>query len=97
MKTFGEKCINKIIIHMHKETIYINGIDPKKTVLFRKESYDNKQFIGYNDYNDGIIPLYIRLPPMNALGKYFKDSKYMNLVVYDKELLKKYTGIWKLD
>ena len=25
---------------------------------------------------------------MNALAKYFKDSKYMNLLVYDKELLK---------
>ena len=34
---------------------------------------------------------------MNALAKYFKDSKYMNFLVYDKELSKKYTGIWKLD
>ena len=33
--------------------------------------------------------LYIRLPPMNTLAKYFKDGKYMNLLSYDKELLKK--------
>ena len=26
---------------------------------------------------------------MNALAKYFKDMKYMNLLVYDNELLKK--------
>ena len=25
---------------------------------------------------------------MNALAKYFKDSKYINLLVYDKKLLK---------
>ena len=36
MKTLGEKCINKIIIHMHKETIYINGIDPKKQCFLGK-------------------------------------------------------------
>ena len=31
---------------------------------------------------------------MNALAKYFKYSEYMNLLVYDKELLKKYNVIW---
>ena len=31
---------------------------------------------------------------MNALAKYFKDSEYINLSVYDKELLKKYNVIW---
>ena len=53
-----------------------------------KESYGNKYFIRYDDYNDGIIPLYIRLPPVKVLAKYFKYSKHMNRLVYDKELLK---------
>ena len=59
-------------------------------VLSGNESYDNKYFIGYDDYNDGIIPpLYIKLHPMNALAKYYKDINYMNLLAYDRKLLEK--------
>ena len=33
---------------------------------------------------------------MNAYSKYFdKNNKYMNLLVNDKEILKKYTEIWE--
>ena len=84
--TFGEKCINK-------KPISIYSINTKKIVLSSKESYDNKYFNGYDDYNHGIIPPYIRLPPMNSLTKYFKDIKYMNLLVYDIKLFKKYNAI----
>ena len=32
---------------------------------------------------------------MNAYAKYFdKNSKYMNLLVHDKEILEKYVEIW---
>ena len=31
---------------------------------------------------------------MNEYVKYFKDTEYMNLLVHDKELLKKYNEIW---
>ena len=31
---------------------------------------------------------------MNAFAKYFEDSKYMNLFVFIKKLLKKYNVIW---
>ena len=31
---------------------------------------------------------------MNALAKYFKDINYMNLLAYDRKLLKKYNVIW---
>ena len=85
---FGQKCIDQDTFQMHKIPISIDGIDTKKTVLCSKESYGNKSFITY-DYNYGIMPLYIRLPPMNALAKYLKDSKYINLLVYYKEVLKK--------
>ena len=81
---FGQKCIDQDTFQMHKKPISIDGIDTKKTVLCSKESYGNKSFITY-DYNYGIMPLYIRLPPMNALAKYLKDSKYINLLVYCKE------------
>ena len=70
----------------------IDRVDIKKIVLHKKDSYGNKgafkYFIGYNDYNDGIIPLYIKLPMMNAIAKYFNDSKDINILVYGKKLLK---------
>ena len=32
---------------------------------------------------------------MNAFAKYFdSNNKYMNILVYDKELLKKYNAVW---
>lgn len=58
-------------------------------MLSSKELYNKKYFIGYEDYNDGVVPLHIQFHPMNALAKYFKDRKYMNLLVYDNGLLKK--------
>ena len=58
-------------------------------MLSSKELYNKKYFIGYEGYNDGVVPLHIRFHPMNALAKYFKDRKYMNLLVYDNGLLKK--------
>ena len=63
-------------------------------MLSSTKSYDNKYFIRYDDFNDGIIPLFVRLPLMNAFAKYFEDSKYMNLFVFVKKLLKKYNVIW---
>ena len=35
------------------------------------------------------VPLSIKLPQMNGYVKYFNDNKCMNLLVHDKELLKK--------
>ena len=40
-------------------------------------------------------PLCIKLPQMNAYAKYFdKNSKYMNHLVIDEKILKKYLKIW---
>ena len=33
-------------------------------------------------------------PQMISCVKYFKNNKYINLLVYDRELLKKYNAIW---
>ena len=70
-------------------------------MLSSKESYDNKgglkYFIGYIS-NFGIIPLYIKIPQMNAFVKNFDsnnmNSKCMNLLVRDIEILKKYNAVW---
>ena len=69
-------------------------------VLSIKNSYGNKgsykYFFGYIYECSALpFPLRIKLPQMNAYVKYFhKNSKYMNLVVNDKEILKKYNEIW---
>ena len=69
----------------------------KKIVMSDKESMVIKgAFLYLTGYDciGGIRPLHLRLPQMNEYVKYFKDTKYMNLLVHDKELLKKYNEIW---
>ena len=53
-----KKALIRINFICIKKTINIDGIDPKKIVLSSKDSYGNKNFIGYDDYNYGIIQLY---------------------------------------
>ena len=37
----------------------------------------------------------LKIPRMNAYGKYFdRNSKYMNILVHDRKILKKYNEIW---
>ena len=83
-----------------EKPIPIDKVEIKLIVSYRKDSYGNKgafkHFIGYKS-NAGIIPLYIKLPKMNAYAKYFKDSKLVNLLVHDKGLLKKHNEVWNTD
>ena len=38
----------------------------------------------------------VKLPQMNAYAKlFYKSNKYINLLVNDKGILKKYSEIWK--
>ena len=67
-------------------------------MLSEKSSYGKKVSIKYfieyiNDADAFPVPLYIKLPQMNEYDKYFNDSKYMNLLVHDTELLKKFNKI----
>ena len=62
-------------------------------MLSKKNSYGKKgsfkYFVGYTNEIDAFpIPLCIKLSQMNGYVKYFDDSKCMNLLVCDKELLK---------
>ena len=76
-----------------KGPITINKVDIRKVVLSKNNSYGTKGafkclYIGYIS-NAGIIPLCIILPQMNTYVKYFdKNSKYMNILVHDKKILK---------
>ena len=67
-------------------------------MLSKKDSYGKKgslkYFIGYIAETDAFpVPLYIKLPQINGCVKYFNADKWMNLLVHDGELLKKY-DIW---
>ena len=60
----------------------------KKNVYGKKGSF--KYFVEYkSEANAFPIPLYIKLPQVKGYVTYFKDNKCMNLLVHDKELLKK--------
>ena len=62
---------------------------PKKDSCGKKGSF--KYFIGYMNETDAFpVPLCIKLSQMNGYVKYFNDNKCMNLLVHDRELLKKY-------
>ena len=96
---FGENGIIKSAFLKNKKPININEVDIEETVLSYKKSYGKdsfKYFIGYRDKSNAFLsPLYVKPPQMNAYAKYFdKNSKYMNLLVNDKEILDKYSEIW---
>ena len=63
--------------------------------MSKKYLYDKKCLfkycIGYISETSALpIPLCIKLPQMNGYVKYFDSkNKYMNLLVHNKELLKK--------
>ena len=71
-----------------------------KIVLFDKKPYGNedsfKYFIGYRHKGNAFpSPLCIEPPKMNVYAKYFdKNSKYVNLLVNDKEILENHNAIW---
>ena len=95
---FGEDCINKNVFHKNKRPINIDEVDIRKIVLSSKHSNGNKgsfkYFTGHIN-NDNALPimLCIKLPHMNGYSKYF-ENMYVNLLVHNKKLLKKYNEIW---
>ena len=96
---FRENNIIKSAFHENKRSININEVDIEQIVLSHKKSYSKdlfKYFIGYRHKGNAFpSPLCIKLPQMNAYAKYFdKNNKYINLLVNDKEILKKYSEIW---
>ena len=96
---FRENSMIKSAFHKNKRPININEVDIEKIVLSHKKLYIKDSFkysIGYRHKGNAFLsPLCIKLPKMNAYIKYFdKNSKYINLLVNVKEVLKKYLKIW---
>ena len=88
----------KVIFIKTKKLFTINDIDVNKILVSKKE-YGKKNSlkynIGYNDDDDGIRPLCIKLPQMIDYAKHFDSNKTISFTVSDDKLLKKYTKIWE--
>ena len=97
---FDKQCINKNAFHSNKRPISIVKVEIKRILLSKKDLYGKigsfKNFIGYiNETNVFPVPLYIKLLQINGYVKYFDISnKYINVLVYDKEIFKKCNEIY---
>ena len=80
-----DKKINKSYFYKNKKVSKIEDIDINKILVSKKESHGTsnslKYFIGYNDDDDVIRPLCIKL-------KCFDSNKTMCFKVIDNKLLK---------
>ena len=77
----------------------MSDIDFNKILISKEVVYGTKNslryFIGYNDEEDVIRPLLLKLPQMIGYLKNFDDCMAMSLRVDDSRLFKKYCKIWK--
>ena len=96
---FDNKKIKKNIFYSSRRPFNVNDIDVNKIVISMEVAYGTKNslkyFIGYNDEEDVIRPLLLKLPQMIGYLKVFDDNMTMSLRVDDSKLFKKYCKIWK--
>ena len=96
---FGENSITESAFYKNKEPIKINKVDIKRIALSDKKSLSKDPFIYFIGYrHEGNVfpsPSCIKIPQINVYAKYFdNNSKYMNHLVKDEKILKKYLKIW---
>ena len=93
------KKIKKNIFYRSRKPFNASHIDVDKIVISKEVVYGTKNslkyFFGYNDEEDVIRPLLLKLPQMIGYLKKFDDNMTMSLRVDDSKLLKKYCRIWK--
>ena len=93
--SFSDRKVKKSDFCKNKKVIKIDDIDVIKILVSNKEPYGAnksiKYFIGYNDDDDIIRPLYIKVPQMIGYVKCFDSNKTMSF----KAIYNKYTQIWK--
>ena len=86
-------------LYKNKKLFNIHDLDVNKILVSKKESYGTKNslkyFIGYNDDDNVIKPLCIKLPQMIRYVKCFDSNKTMSFKVNDNRLLEKYNKIWE--
>ena len=96
---FDDKKIKKNILYRSRKPFNVSDIDVNKIVISKEVVYGTKNslkyFIGYNNEEDVIRPLLLKLPQMIGYLKEFDDSMTMSLRVDDNKLFKTYCKIWK--
>ena len=101
---FGDKKIKKSdFFYKNKKVTKINDIDTNNILVSKEEPYGTKYgtknsfkcFIGYDNDNDVIRPLCIKLPQMTGYVRKFEGNTTMSFNISDKQFLKKYNEIWK--
>ena len=87
---FDDKKTNKSNFYKNEKLFNRYDIEVDKILISKKESYVKKSsfkyFLRYNDGDDVIRPLCIKLPRMIGHVKHFYDNKTMSF---------KYTKIWE--
>ena len=95
---FGDKKIKKSNFYKNKKVIKIDDIDANKILASKEERYGTKNsfkyFIEYND-NDVIRPFCIKLPQMIGYVGNFDGNRTISFKISEKQLLKKYSQVWK--
>ena len=96
---FDDKKIQKNIFYRSRKPFDVSDIDVNKIVISKEVVYGTKNslkyFIGYNDKEDVIRSLLLKLPQMISSLKKFDDSMTMSLRVDGSKLFKKYCKIRK--
>ena len=93
------KEIKKNIFCRSRKPLNISDFDFNRIIISKEVSYGTKNylkyFIGYNDEEDVIRPLLLKIPQMIGYLKEFDDNMTMSFRTDDSKLLKKYCKIWK--
>ena len=95
----GGKKINKSNSYKSKKVFNLYYIEVDEILISKKGPYGKKtsfkNFLVYNNGDDVIRPLCIKLPQMAGYVKHFHSNKAMPFNFIDNRLLKKYTKIWE--
>ena len=96
-RIFGDKNINKSNFYKNKKLFNIYEIDVDKILISKKEPYGRKSsfkcFLGYNDDDDVIRPLCIKLPQMIGYVKHFDSNKINDnrlMIIHCQKSIRKY-------
>ena len=96
---FDDKKVKKNIFYRSRKPFNASDIDVNKMAISKEVVCGSKNslkyFIGYNDEEDVIRSLLLKLRQMIGYLKEFDDSMAMSLRVDDSKLFKKYCKIWR--
>lgn len=92
---FGDIEVKKSIFYKSKHPIDIGEVEIEK-IISNKILYGKgfKKFIGYTN-DKKVKPLCIILPKISGYAKYFEETKCINFLIEDDELLEANNKMWQ--